>query len=298
VLQLKTRRQKIERITFAPAGRGLLAVGQGEAVLWQDVLSSVSPLRYPAARVWDARLDATGCRLILSTSVGVAVHGLVGGESVEVAGEAERGYTICPSPTEPVFVLQQRSVPMSGWRIEPGGRIARTWSRPWEYTASEPVFFDDGSGFVQTEFRGWATAADPYWLVVRVPSTGEVLRSIPVADFTWGGMVVSPDGKLIAYHTGGELIVRRLEHRAPLVRRLGSTTLKHFTDLAFHPSGRCLAATSNDATVKLYDTETWAVARTYSWKIGKLRSVAFSPDGTLAAAGSDTGKIVVWDVDL
>jgi WD40 repeat protein len=30
----------------------------------------------------------------------------------------------------------------------------------------------------------------------------------------------------------------------------------------------------------------------------RLRSVAFSPDGVLAAAGSDTGKVVVWDVDL
>ena len=61
---------------------------------------------------------------------------------------------------------------------------------------------------------------------------------------------------------------------------------------------RFLAATSNDATVKLYDTSIWALAKTYTWNIGRLRSIAFSPDGLLAAAGSDTGKIVVWDVDL
>jgi WD40 repeat protein len=74
-------------------------------------------------------------------------------------------------------------------------------------------------------------------------------------------------------------------------------TRKYFTGLAFHPSGKWLAVTSNDATVKFYDTESWAVAKAYTWDIGRLRSVAFSSDGTLAAAGADAGKIVVWDVD-
>ena len=59
-----------------------------------------------------------------------------------------------------------------------------------------------------------------------------------------------------------------------------------------------LAATSNDKTVKFYDTTTWELARTFTWAIGRVRSICFNPDGTLAAAGSDTGKVVVWDVDL
>jgi WD40 repeat protein len=71
-----------------------------------------------------------------------------------------------------------------------------------------------------------------------------------------------------------------------------------FTGVAFHPSGQYLAATSNDTTVKLYDSTSWQVARTFTRNVGRLRSVAFSPDGMLAAVGSDTGKIVVWDVDL
>lgn len=76
--------------------------------------------------------------------------------------------------------------------------------------------------------------------------------------------------------------------------REGST----FIDAAFHPTGRYFAATTNDGMVTLYDPTSWESTATYSWNIGRLRSVAFSPDGTLAAVGSNTGKIVVWDVDF
>jgi hypothetical protein len=29
-----------------------------------------------------------------------------------------------------------------------------------------------------------------------------------------------------------------------------------------------------------------------------MRSVCFAPDGTRAAAGGDTGTVVIWDVDV
>jgi WD40 repeat protein len=49
--------------------------------------------------------------------------------------------------------------------------------------------------------------------------------------------------------------------------------------------------------VKFFDAETGELLRKFQWKLGPLRCVAFSPDGTLAAAGSEDGKIVVWDMD-
>lgn len=111
-------------------------------------------------------------------------------------------------------------------------------------------------------------------------------------------VVLSPDGARMACGTRETI---RVYPTAGGVLDFGfvkNDSKKHFTGGAFHPSGRYLAATSNDATVKLYDTVTWEVARTFTWDVGRMRSVAFSPDGTLAAAGTDGGKVVVWDVDV
>jgi WD40 repeat protein len=68
--------------------------------------------------------------------------------------------------------------------------------------------------------------------------------------------------------------------------------------MAFHPT-RPIILTTQDrlSLVKYLDADTGKPVRKFDWKLGAMRSVAFSPDGTLAAAGSAGGKIVVWDVD-
>jgi len=58
-----------------------------------------------------------------------------------------------------------------------------------------------------------------------------------------------------------------------------------------------LAAACSDETVRVFDRTTWEEVSKFTWKSGRLRSVTYSADGTLAAAGSDTGQVIVWDVD-
>jgi WD40 repeat protein len=111
-------------------------------------------------------------------------------------------------------------------------------------------------------------------------------------------LAVSDDGETVATVLNNRLTVIAAENCAEPLAELKNEGKKHFTGIAFHPSGKYLAATSNDETVKLYDTNTWEVAHTFTWKIGRMRCIAFSPDGALAAAGSDKGQVVVWDVDL
>ena len=111
-------------------------------------------------------------------------------------------------------------------------------------------------------------------------------------------LITSTDGRLLAAQFTRSILVWNMTAitRPPI--SLMNDNRQGCTGIAFYPSGRYLAATSNDQTVKLYDTETWEFTKTFTWDIGRMRSIAFSPDGMLAAAGSDTGKVVVWDVDL
>jgi WD40 repeat protein len=66
---------------------------------------------------------------------------------------------------------------------------------------------------------------------------------------------------------------------------------------AFTPDGKQLLTVGLDGFVRFWDTRTWQQVRQFDFGIGKLRVAAISPSGTVAAAGSTSGEIVVWDID-
>jgi WD40 repeat protein len=142
-------------------------------------------------------------------------------------------------------------------------------------------------------------------------TTGDRLRSLPLAELgrlpggnplaergdgarlTFG---ISPDGSRLFASRARRAVV----FDADPLRVAGTLGLpsKHFQAAAFTPGGRHLITVSNEATARLWDAATWEQSREYAWKAGPLKCVAVSPDGTLAAAGSSRGKVVVWDLDL
>jgi WD40 repeat protein len=162
---------------------------------------------------------------------------------------------------------------------------------------SFPALFPDPGEVVTLEWESQPGGEKGWRLVSRDLGTGRELRMTLPERMPHDVPLAATIG-LIALACNRSLRIWRHDNFTAPIQTVQNSTKQHFTAIAFHPSGRFLAATSNDATVKLYDTSTWSVAKTFTWNIGRMRSIAFSPDGTLAAAGSDTGKVVVWDVDL
>jgi WD40 repeat protein len=300
---LKTRRQKIEHVEFNSTG-GLLAHGSDEAVYWPEPAAGNTSVKMGSRKVWSATFVRGTPLIAYSDPLGVSLFRLTDHVGWRLLGEEHRGHSITPAGKS-VLILHGYSRPLLGYRVSLAGGGTELWQVPWGdplnpwYMSTAHVPVGGGSQFVYFEFRGWGTEGSPYHLMVRKSATGEIVREWPIQMFPDGRAAVSPDDHWLAFTSANYVVILDLVvERQQSSHLLNNSDAKHSTSVAFHPSGRYLAATSNDATVKLYDTSTWTVAHTYTWNIGRMRSIAFSPDGALAAAGSDTGKIVVWDVDV
>jgi WD40 repeat protein len=70
----------------------------------------------------------------------------------------------------------------------------------------------------------------------------------------------------------------------------------YVSGMAVHPRGP-VACARTDGTITFWDAAARAPIRTLDWKAGRLVSVALGPDGALGAAGTEDGKVVVWDVE-
>jgi WD40 repeat protein len=168
-----------------------------------------------------------------------------------------------------------------------GGAVV--WRKPVPPAFSQVAgFLPDGERFV--------TIDD----VVRIRSfaSGEVLRASRVKPQGSQQPQISREGRqlgLIGYSNMYFWDLATLDKPQKLG---GSSNFGDFRSFAFHPDCKTVAVIHGGPTlVKVYDLATLQRVRTWKWKLGPLQSVAYSPDGTLGAAGSTDGRIVVWDVD-
>jgi WD40 repeat protein len=144
---------------------------------------------------------------------------------------------------------------------------------------------------------GTFTVPDYDYLVhIREVGSGRIVRSLDGWQQGVTKLAFSPRGTVLAGTAGPRLRIWDFEADRELALHKRGT--KHFKGLAFTPDGHYLATVSNDETVRIWNTRTWQEHTTYTWGIGKLLNIIFDPEGCRAAAGSDQGQVVIWDVDL
>ena len=104
-------------------------------------------------------------------------------------------------------------------------------------------------------------------------------------------MSFSPAGDRFATATGKAVLVIDARDGTPSLRLDAGTAWS----LAFGPHDR-LAAAGGDRSVRLWDARSGALLRTSAPHPGRVRQLAFSPDGASLASADITGHILVsWD---
>jgi WD40 repeat protein len=303
MILLEGIKARVDTLRFSAEGLYLAAPVVGGVQVWHDPVRNREPTVVPGvSSAWVVEF-LPGNKLFLGTAWTVRagqamtvrhfVRDLVTGAEVGlyVGGRPGLGVWCVPTPDgQRVLVVHENAgggaATLSVRSVD--SPTSPLWSATILWPGSAPVFLSGGGNFVLFQK---AT------IFVRETALGKVEAAVPRKP-ACQHPVVSPDSLMFAGRSRTQAVVFRLDDRKAPPVVLPNKSHREVTGLAFHPSGRYLAVTSNDETVNLYDTTTWKVAKVFTWEVGRMRSVAFSPDGMLAAAGGDNGQIVVWDFEL
>lgn len=166
------------------------------------------------------------------------------------------------------------------------------------YSWQACAFTRDGAKLALARYLGFYQRT---WKYAQQVVIHDFAAKVTTAQMQWPGKLAvrrvafSPNGKFLAAIAGAVLRVWNAHDGTPVVeKQLGKSP---FTALAFSPDGRYLATVNKDTAVRMWEVGAWNEPKALEWNAGKLRDVIFSPDGTTAAASSDKGQIVLFDVD-
>jgi WD40 repeat protein len=303
---LKTAPGEVLDVAFSPDCRAVAAATEGAGIfLWNLNSPTISPVRLEApGRYRSGGLSFSPDGRVLGW---LETYGRRAYDRDTRTTEA-RAYPLWAqvidhgTDTAGARAVSNHSIPdhcLIGWRW-----IGDEWVRQWQLSTRD----------LSVGSLALAPGGDRFAMFTRVTDGGrwweqpmrfEVRDAATGTELTAGTYPYSYTAKL-AFHPSGAQVagIRDMalltwplpQGGAPrLVRNADSR--KHFTALAYHPNGRFLFVTSNDETVHVFDAHALDRVNRYTWHLDKLSAVAVSPDGSLAAAGSANGDVVVWDLD-
>lgn len=310
------RKKRIYSISFSPNGRELAAAcGDGQLRVWdlasgtvrQSIAIEETPCGYDIAYLDDNRLVFGGIELrwwdIAANGWNVIHPGMRWSRQLRISPDGRYLAEVDRmTSTEHGDGLLVRMA--SGWEwvneledpTTTTGGLA--FSRDGRWLASGHILrVGERHRHAHLLQRVIAFEVPEYDYIARireVPS-GRVVAELDGWQQGISNLAFSPNGAVLAGTAGPRLRVWDIAAERELALHKRGT--KHFQGLAFTADGRYLATVSNDETVRVWDARSWEEHRTFTWQVGKLLNIALDPEGFRAAAGSDKGQIVIWDLD-
>ncbi len=256
--------------TGAPAGRLAGHTSYARAVAYApDGRFIVSTQNEPTARVWDR---ATG-----------TVVGLL---SVDWGADS----AAFRSDSQSVAVVTRQGVGV--WRCTDfagADQPVTPVSRFATHRALQRVLYSPCGRYL--------IANSYHWLRLYTADGSDELRALddPHGSAAATQLAFAPDGNTLAVVFGLRVHLFAVPDGTEKMVLRGHTNYIHA--LGFMPDGHALVSAGADGVVRVWDAATGAETRSFDWGIGKVCAAAVSPDGALCAAGSESGQVIVWDVD-
>ncbi len=289
---IKAHGKRINDLAFSPDGRLIASGGADNTVRVTDTHTGSCEVVVPVPRgnsaEWKRVLfNEDGGRLLCRSATGLQVWDVAARKRVAKLLSprgAAYGGGLALSPTQHIAVANE-------WRPRANRSLIHFWdTRTWE----ERVPFETrGPVYAGLAFDPTGTRLATSLGVLDVTTEERVSE----AGFYAERLEWSPTGHVVVWALVSNFlfVADAATGRQVTQLELGQKCVQ---DCAFSPDGRFVAAVSNEAVVRVWDTETWQERHQFAWGIGKLKCVCFAPDGLRAACGSESGRILIWDWDL
>jgi WD40 repeat protein len=285
-------------LSFAGDGAQLIAVGSVGIEVWatpgDERLYSLGPFhQLEMVRTVvrpSAAASSLGPFLFVAAEQPLAVYSVADGEPIGSAAPGPSVREVIASRTGDRVVATEAvlwNARLFGYRCAPNGELHIVWEERTDRAEVPVAFFGTGERFVTTSGGR---------IIVRDSTTGQQVTEVADPSNPHWCTGASFDGTRFGVGASKLYVWDVATWGKPSAIR--SDSGQPFVSFAFHPTCPLLAVIQREQTlVKFLDSVSGNVISKFQWKLGELMSVAFSPDGTLAAASSASGKIVVWDVD-
>jgi WD40 repeat protein len=313
VYTIETSFKKVSEVAFSADGR-LAALSGGYP--WECEVWSLPPAAEPAWTDGDGEPFAFG--LAFDPRTGHVLHGDAKDGLIatspedrlgwEISGGPLRAFAVSPSGDRIVFGCEfwngrtpKQNAPDTLISLARGGK-KKDWTQGAVlegkgFVFSNLAFFANGKRFASIEWssrkqRREHRQGDVPTLRIHDSKSLDEVEAVPFKRpanglAVCGNRMVVQGDKSFRVWDAGDLTAGPAEVKAGRIA-LGA--------VAADPRGRFVLTAAGDS-VSVWDCDSWATGKTYEWSSGKITCLAVSPDGLLLAAGTATGKVVVWDTE-